>query len=132
MPIKDFMIATYKFSELGAAKKHEIIEFCNNQAELYAQKESRGELNINYSLLMMDKLKDKFYKLFRCLVNVGKPKKKDQNKCTMERVELLWKERVDNTTHLNECIFELADLLGIDTINTTTVDDATDKLDDII
>lgn len=132
MPIKDFMIATYKFSELGAAKKSDIIEFCNNQAELYAQKESRGELVINYSLLMMDKLKDKFYKLFRCLVNVGKPKKKDGNKCSMERVELLWKERVDNNVSINERIFELADLLGIDKINTTTIDDMSDKSDDII
>ena len=81
---------------------------------------------------MMDKLKDKFYKLFRCLVNVGKPKKKDGNKCSLERVELLWKERVDNNTSINERIFELADLLGIDKINTTTVDDMSDKSDDII
>ena len=50
MPIKDFMIATYKFSELGAAKKSEIIDFCNNQAEHYAQQESRNGVVINYSM----------------------------------------------------------------------------------
>jgi hypothetical protein len=132
MPIKDFMEATYKFSELGVAKKSEIIDFCNNQAELYARQESRGELNINYSLLMMDKLKDKFYKLFRCLVNVGKPKKKDGNKCSMERVELLWKERTDDTTGINERIFELSNILGIDTINQTTIDDVMNNSDDTI
>lgn len=131
MPIKDFMIAAYKFSELGAAKKSEIIEFCNNQAEIYAQKESRGDLQITYSMLMMDKLKDKFYKLFRCLIDVGKPKKKDGNKCSMERIELLWKEKTDDVVNINEKAFELYDLLGIDDISTTVIDDASNN-DDII
>ena len=76
LPIKEFMKAAYDFSNLGAAKKSEIIDFCNEFAESYAHKESKGDLVINYSLVMMDKLKDKFYKLFRCLINVGKPKKK--------------------------------------------------------
>ena len=133
MPIKDFMIATYKFSELGAAKKSEIIEFCNSQAQEYASKESRGELVIMHSMLMMDKLKDKFYKLFRCLINVGKPKKKDGNKCSMERVELLWKEKSDNPiADFNEKAFALSDLLGIDMINEETIDDIADASDDII
>jgi hypothetical protein len=133
MPIKDFMIATYKFSELGAAKKSEIVEFCNSQAQAYASKESRGELVIMHSMLMMDKLKDKFYKLFRCLINVGKPKKKDGNKCSMERVELLWKEKSDNPiADFNEKAFALSDLLGIDMINEETIDDIADASDDII
>lgn len=132
LPIKDFMIETYKFSERGTAKKSEIIDFCNDFAERYARRESTDKLVINYSIVMMDKLKDKFYKLFRCLVNVGKPKKKDGNKCTMERVELLWKEKVDRTDNINECIFELADILGIDMINEVTFDGVADTNDDII
>ena len=132
MPIKDFMIATYKFSELGSAKKSDIIDFCNNQAEYYAQQESRNGVVINYSMLMMDKLKDKFYKLFRCLIDVGKPQKKNGNKCKMERIELLWKEKTDGVTDINKKAFELYDLLGIDDINTTVVDNVSNNNDDII
>jgi hypothetical protein len=132
MPIKDFMIATYKFSELGAAKKSEIIDFCNNQAERYAQQESRNGVVINYSMLMMDKLKDKFYKLFRCLVDVGKPQKKNGNKCSMERIELLWKEKTDGVADVNKKAFELYTLLGIDDINTTVIDNVSNDNDDIV
>jgi hypothetical protein len=134
LPIKEFMQAAYNFSDLGAAKKSEIVDFCNEFAESYARKESKGNLIINYSLVMMDKLKDKFYKLFRCLINVGKPKKKDGNKCSMERVELLWKEKVDPmNTDLNEKIFDLCTLLGIESIGTETIDGGmADSSDDII
>jgi hypothetical protein len=133
LPIKEFMQATYKFSDLGAAKKSEIIDFCNEFAESYARKESKGDLVINYSLVMMDKLKDKFYKLFRCLINVGKPKKKDGNRCSMERVELLWKEREYYTNvDLNDRLFILSDLLGIESINEETIDAIADSSDDII
>jgi hypothetical protein len=133
LPIKEFMEAAYKFSDLGAAKKSEIIDFCNEFAESYARKESKGDLVINYSLVMMDKLKDKFYKLFRCLVNVGKPKKKDGNRCPMERVELLWKEREDGNKVNNEkASLWLSDFLGIDTIHEETIDDIADTSDDVI
>lgn len=122
-PIKKFMNDAYKFSELGAAKKNEIIEFCNKCAEEYARNESKGDLQINYSLVMMEKLKDKFYKLFRCLIDVGKPKKKDGNRCSMERIELLWKEKEHyGSANLNERIYVLSDLLGIGNINEETVE----------
>ena len=127
MPIKEFMNAAYKFSELGAAKKSEIIEFCNKFAEDYAKKESNDKLIINHSLIMMDKLKDKFYKLFRCLINVGKPKRKEGNKCSMERIELLWKEKEYYTNaNLNEKMFVLTDLLGIGNVNEETIEDTSE------
>ena len=134
MPIKEFMKAAYSFSELGAAKKSEIIDFCNKQAEAYARQESKGDLLVYNSMMMMDKLNDKFYKLFRCLINVGKPKKKDGNRCSMERVELLWKERDPinsswGSTNLNERLgFTLTDLLGIDNIRYEEVDGTTDDM----
>jgi hypothetical protein len=132
MPIKDFMNAAYRFSELGSAKKNEIIEFCNNQADIYARRESKGDLKIYHSGIMMEKLQSKFLKLFRCLINVGKPKKKDGNRCSMERVELLWQERADNSTtsSINERLFMLTDLLGIDNITSHEVDGTTDDVID--
>ena len=128
------MLETYKFTERGQAKKSDITDFCNEFAEMYAKRESRGDLVINYSLFMMDKLKDKFYKLFRCLVNVGKPKKKEGNMCSMDRVELLWTEKEYYTgMDLNEKIFALSDILGIDDfINQESIGEATDMNDDII
>jgi hypothetical protein len=133
MPIKEFMISAYKFSELGEAKREEIIEFCNNHAEKYARQESNGDLMIYNSFIMMEKLQNKFYKLFRCLINVGKPKKKNGNKCSMERVELLWKEKSDDpTADFNEKAFALSNLLGIDSINQETIGDIADSSDDVI
>jgi hypothetical protein len=133
LPIKEFMEAAYRFSEQGAAKKSEIIDFCNAFAESYAQKESKGDLVINYSLVMMDKLKDKFYKLFRCLINVGKPKRKDGNRCSMERIELLWQEREDKNKVVNDkAAFFLADILGIESVSEETINDISDPKDDII
>jgi hypothetical protein len=82
-------------------------------------------------MMMMDKLNDKFYKLFRCLINVGKPQKKNENKCSMERVELLWQPRKntsDSVSELNEHLFALTDLLGIEDVHYTEVDGTTDDM----
>jgi hypothetical protein len=114
LPIKEFMTETYKFVEQGWAKKNDIEEFCNRFAENYARQESKGQLIINYSVLTMDMLKDKFKKLFNCLVTVGRPSKKNENKCQLEKVELLWKEREwYGSTDLNDKVFILSDLLDI-------------------
>ena len=52
----------------------------------------------------------------------------------MERVELLWKEKVDPmNTDLNEKIFDLCTLLGIESIGTETIDGGmADSSDDTI
>ena len=117
LPIKEFMNETYVFSQQGEVKKSEIIEFCNSFADNYAKNESENNLAIMQSMLMMEKLRDKFYKLFRCLINFGRPSKKNDNKVTMERVELLWKEKeYYNSVNLNEKLFILTELLDIDDV----------------
>jgi hypothetical protein len=65
---------------------------------------------------------------------VGKPKKKEGGMCSMERVELLWTEKEYYTgMDLNEKIFALSDILGIDSfINQESIGEATDMNDDII
>jgi hypothetical protein len=114
LPIKEFMNATYKFAEQGAVKRSDIEDFCNRFAEDYARNESRGQLMIVHSVTTMDMLKDKFLKLFKCLVNVGKASKKTGGKLPLERVELLWKEREwYGNSNLNDKVFILADLLDI-------------------
>lgn len=123
-PIKEFMEDAYRFSDRGEAKMSEIIEFCNMCAERYATRESKGDLIITHSLVTMEKLRDKFLKLFRCLINVGRAQKKKDNRCPMERIELLWQEKEFYTsTNLNEKIFILTDLLGIDNeVSTQTIE----------
>lgn len=124
IPIKDFMIKAYEFSDRVKATKAEIAEFCNSMADKYARMESKNNVNIMNSTVMVDKLRDKFYKLFRCLIEVGKPKKKDGMRCEMKRIELLWKEKEYYTSmNLNEKLFVL-DLLGIEHINHETIIDA--------
>ena len=50
----------------------------------------------------------------------------------MERIELLYKEKVDpQNTNLNEIISDLCTLLGIESINEETIADA-DMSDDVI
>ena len=122
LPIKEFMKETYEFSQRELVKKSEIIDFCNDFADRYAKKESSDSVIIPYSLVMMDKLRDKFYKLFRCLISFGRESKKKGNKVTMERVELLWKEKEYYTSaNLNEKMFVLSELLDIDDISVENV-----------
>ena len=62
----------------------------------------------------MEKLKEKFQKLFKCLVTVGRPSKKTNMMVPLERIELLWKEReYYNSEDLNDKVFILADILDI-------------------
>lgn len=114
LPIKEFMTEAYKFADLGLVKKGAVEDFCNRFAEEYARKESHGQLNINMSFITMEKLKEKFQKLFKCLVTVGRPSKKTNMMVPLERIELLWKEReYYNSEDLNDKVFILADILDI-------------------
>ena len=110
LPIKDFMIKAYKFSELGTVYKSELSKFISDVAKKYAEDESTREILILNSLTTVNDIIDKFDKIFRCLVNVSRPKK--DGKVTMERVELLWKEReYYNSSDLNENVYILNDFL---------------------
>ena len=122
LPIKEFMNAVYEFSDLGMVKKGAVEEFCNKFAEDYARKESKGQLIINYSLLTMDKLKEKFQKLFKCLVHVGRASKNTNGMVPLERIELLWQERDRyTTTDQNDKVFLLSEFLELNSIKTETV-----------
>lgn len=110
LPIKEFMYAVYDFSEKEYANKGEIEEFCNRFAENYARSESSDKVAIIHSVLTMDKLRERFLKLFKCLIKVGKASKKTNGLVPMERIELLWKEKEFYTsTNLNEKLFVFAE-----------------------
>jgi protein TonB len=88
----------------------DLVKFINDVARKYAEDESTREILILNSLTTITELVDKFDKIFRCLVKVSRPKK--DGKITMERVELLWKEReFYNSSNLNENVYILNDFL---------------------
>ena len=112
LPIKEFMNECYKFSEYKEVKVSELKKFLRGFALKYAQDSSTREILIERSILTMDKLVETFEKIFKCLITTTRPKK--DGTITMDRVELLWKEKeYYNSTNLNEKMFMIDDFLGL-------------------
>lgn len=110
IPIQDFMNKVYDFCEYETVKKTEIVQFIQGYARAYAMKESRGDVQIVKANLTMKTIQDTFSDIFKCLVKMSKPNK--QGLCTLEKVELLWKEREDyEKIDKNEHSFILAQFL---------------------
>ena len=121
-PIKKFMEDTYKFSEYKEVKKVELTKFLQKTAYEYALDASTKEILIDRSIMTMESLVNTFEKIFNCLVKTSRPKK--DGTITMERVELLWKEReYYNTENLNNKLFVLNEFLNIGECETETVDE---------
>ena len=112
LPIKDYMKKAYEFSDRGVCYRNDIMDFNRNYANMYAMQESSRDVLITKSIITLNDLYEKFDKIFRCLINVSRPKK--DGKVTMERVDLLWKERTYETEEeINENVFILTDFLDI-------------------
>ena len=111
LPIKDFLIAAYEFSDRGTCKVVELENFIKDFSIKYAQNESNKTILIERSILTVKALIDKFTTIFKCLVNVSRPKK--DKTVTMERVELMWKERdFYGSRDLNEHVFMLDEFIN--------------------
>lgn len=91
LPIKEFMVEAYEFSDLKQCHKRELEAFIRSFAIRFANNASTREILIERSILTITDLLDKFTTIFKCLVNVSRPAKDGTIK--MERVELLWKEK---------------------------------------
>ena len=91
LPIKEFMQESYEFSDYKQCKKRELESFIRNFAIRFANKASTREILIERSIMTITDLVDKFMTIFKCLVKVSRPTK--DGTITMDRVELLWKER---------------------------------------
>jgi len=102
IPIQDFMNKVYDFCQYETVKKTEITKFLHDYARQYATHESQGDVKIYLAQITMEKIQNTFTDIFKCLVNMSRPNK--QGICTLEKVELLWKEReeyekIDNNEH---------------------------------
>jgi hypothetical protein len=111
LPIQDFMNRVYELCQYEKIKASEVRKFIHEYAQQYAVKESQGDIKIYMAQITMEKIQDTFDKIFKCLVKMSRPNK--QGICTLEKVELLWKERgeYDKITP-GEHAFLLADFLG--------------------
>lgn len=112
LPIKQFMIESYKFADLREVKKYELEKFLRNFAIKYAQDASTREILIERSILTMDNLVETFRKIFNCLVKTSRPKK--DGTITMERIELLWSTKEDfYNDDLNKVVFTIEEFLNL-------------------
>ena len=103
LPIKEFMIESYSFSDLGETTKNDYLNFLKSFSIKYANRVSTDVIKVNLAAMTMDDMVKKFDQIFKCLVKCSRPNR--QGKFTMERVELLWPER----TSVEETIGEMVD-----------------------
>jgi hypothetical protein len=85
--------------EDGEAKcqESEINEFIYNFVQNYAKRESTKEIIITVSPVTIDEMQKSMKKVFKCLVEVGRPNKKHEVKIKL--AELLWVEREVKEAH---------------------------------
>ena len=111
LPIQDFMNKVYDLCQHKTVKRTEVYAFLQSYSRAYAVKESQGEVKIYLAQLTMEKIQEAFTNMFKCLVKMSRPNK--QGIVTLEKVELLWKEREDyDKLDDNEHSFLLAEFLG--------------------
>jgi hypothetical protein len=103
LPIKEFMVESYNFSDLGETTKSDYLNFLRSFSIKYANRVSTDVIKVNLAAMTMDDMVKKFDQIFKCLVKCSRPNR--QGKFTMERVELLWPER----TSMEESISEMVD-----------------------
>lgn len=103
LPIKEFMNEAYEFSEKKKVRKAEIDRFIGDFARRYALRASKGDIIISAAAITMKAINDTLHKIFRCLIDVSKPK---NGAVTMSRVQLLWKKReyYNSTDHTNDIL----------------------------
>lgn len=111
LPIKEFMEEAYEFSDYKKCKKMELESFIKNFAVRYAIKASTNQILIDRSILTINDLVDKFTTIFKCLVKVSRPTK--DGTITMDRIELLWKEKTDYENAHNEKFYIINEFLNM-------------------
>ena len=109
LPIKEFMIESYEFSEYKSCKKIELENFIRNFVIRFVRNVSTREILIEKSILTIKDLIDKFTTIFKCLVKVSRPTKNGM--INMERIEVLWKERDSYNADISDKVFILNDFI---------------------
>lgn len=120
LPIEKYMKETYKFVEKNSkCKKYEIDEFVEKFTQKYAEKESKGEVNILLSPITLKSMAMALRNIFNCLVNVSRPDKKKEVK--LSKTELLWEEKHEKRNNAVKNLFVIDDFLGNITVEESVV-----------
>jgi hypothetical protein len=125
LPIKEFMKESYEFSDYKKVRKKELDDFISNFAKRYAMKASTHSIIINKSIETMKELEEKFMTIFKCLVNISRATR--DGVITMERVELLWKERTIEENDFQTQIYAIDEFLGVARAEIQTIDVEVEK-----
>lgn len=102
IPIKQFMEATYNFSDRGTTTKSDYMIFLRDFSIKYANRVSTDTIKVSMAAMTMDDMLKKFDQIFKCLVKCSRPTR--QGKFNMERAELLWPERTSLQDSISEAI----------------------------
>lgn len=121
IPIGDYMNKVYDLCEREIVTKNNVNEFISQYALTYATSESWGDIKIYRAQYTMETIRKKFEEIFKCLVKSSRPTK--EGIVTLERVELLWKERdeYEKTDMSDEHAFILADFLNHQEVSRSSV-----------
>jgi hypothetical protein len=93
IPISDFMRDTYRFVDDhdGEVTVQQYMQYIQDHSVRYARNDSTTEIIIERSSKAMDFLYKKLDSIFKCLVNVSRPKKVDGNRVvTLDKAHLMW------------------------------------------
>ena len=121
LPIDEFMKDSYKFVDdcpQGIVARTGLEQFIRDKARKYAEADSTEDIIITRSPLTMEALYEKLMEIFRCLINVSRPRKNKKNKknpneivVEMEKVMLMWDDKNTKVDKFNQQLAYLGDLL---------------------
>lgn len=103
LPIQDFMNKTYDFvyahteGDKASCRENEVNEFVIEFVQKYAAEESNDTVKILMSPVTIEDMRKSMLKVFKCLVDVGRPNKKREVK--LKPVNLLWVEKEVKEAH---------------------------------
>lgn len=117
IPIKKFMQEVDYFIEERphGAKKSDIDKFIQDFSLDYAKSESSKEIPVWLSVIAMQEIQKSLGEIFKCLVDVGRPKK--NGLMSLKKCEILWQEKSDDIyklTELDTKSFILGDMMDFD------------------
>jgi hypothetical protein len=102
----------------GIVARTGLEQFIRDKARKYAEADSTEEIVITRSPLTMDALYEKLMEIFRCLINVSRPRKNKKNKknpnemvVEMEKVMLLWDDKNTKADKFTQQLAYLGELM---------------------
>lgn len=118
LPIKQFMDDSYKFVEdYGLSNDGNIPvpvfqQFIHDRVLQYARNDSTEEIVIEYSPLTMQSYTETLTELFKCLINVSRPRgPRNARFLHMEPYEMIWEDKHEKYTSFNKQVEWLSGFL---------------------